>query len=295
VSRRLADKRDLGLHPLVCAIDECHELFQHPRFGKAAADLAVRVIKRGRKYGVVLLLATQSPTKDSLPREVTRNVGCGVAYSVADQVANDGLLGSGRYAAGVRATELRMHTDRGTFEDGADDVTPVIERAMQLLAEAGRTITDDARPALEAAPTDHLADVFEVMRGERRVRTQVVLARLAELSPSEYEEWTFSTLTSVLGEYGIAPRKSDGVKVVRAEDVEAALAERHTGTSGRDDDHRQGVLPTTSLRVRPSLDLRKPSPGRRSMGDAISGRKGLLAGDDSTGRASLPGGGSDDE
>jgi len=68
VSRKLAGKRGLGLHPLVCGIDECHELFQHPKYGKKAADLAVRLIKRGRKYGIVLLLATQSPTKDSIPR-----------------------------------------------------------------------------------------------------------------------------------------------------------------------------------------------------------------------------------
>lgn len=258
VSRRLADKRDLGLHPLVCAIDECHELFQHPRFGKQAAELAVRVIKRGRKYGVVLLLATQSPTKDSLPREVTRNIACGVAFSVADQVANDGLLGSGRYAAGVRATELRMHTDRGTcvavgltsatfelirsfyvrFEDGADDVTPIIDRAMRLLAEAGRAIGQPERPMLEAATADHLADVAEVMRGERRVRTQIVLARLAELNPTVYERWTFSMLTAALAGVGITPRKSGGVKVVRLEDVDIKLsvAKRERGT-------RQGELP----------------------------------------------------
>lgn len=60
------------------------------------------------------MLATQSPTKDSIPRGGTRNIGCRFARSVADQVGNDGLIGSGKYAAGVRATELRMNTDRGT-------------------------------------------------------------------------------------------------------------------------------------------------------------------------------------
>lgn len=278
VSRRLADKRDLGLHPLVCAIDECHELFQHPKYGKHAAELAVRLIKRGRKYGIILLLATQSPTKDSLPREVTRNVACGIAFSVADQVANDGLLGSGRYAAGVRATELRMHTDRGTcvavgltsatfelirtfyvpFEDGVDDVSPIIARAMQLLAEAGRTIGQVDRLELGSAPADHLADIAEVMRGERRVRTQVVLARLAELNPAEYEGWSFSTLTAVLAEHGVAPRKSDGVKVLRAEDVGAALAE---GLEDRDARGHQGELPGRSLAVDPSSDLRRLGSG----------------------------------
>lgn len=196
VSRKLADKRGLGLHPLVCGIDECHELFQHPKFGKKAAELAVRLIKRGRKYGIVLLLATQSPTKDSIPREITRNVSCGVAFSVADQVANDGLLGSGKYAAGVRATELRINTDRGTcvavgitdetfelvrtfyvpFEDGVDEVTPVIARAVALIEEAGRAVESTTQPEIEERPVaDHLADIDAVLNGERRVRTQVVL------------------------------------------------------------------------------------------------------------------------
>src|SRR5438046_10220655 len=105
--------RPLLINPLECGINEWHELFQHPKFGKKAAELAVRLIKRGRKYGIVLLLATQSPTKDSIPREVTRNVSCGVAFSVADQVANDGLLGSGKYRAGIRATDLRINTYQG--------------------------------------------------------------------------------------------------------------------------------------------------------------------------------------
>ncbi|WAL64508.1 hypothetical protein ORV05_26590 [Amycolatopsis cynarae] len=243
VSRKLADRPELGLHPLVCAIDECHELFQHPKFGKRAAELAVRLIKRGRKYGIVLLLATQSPTKDSIPREVTRNVSCGVAFSVADQIANDGLLGSGKYRAGIRATDLRMKTDRGTcvavgvtdasfelirtfyvpFEDGVDMVTPVIERAVALVNEAGRAI---APAEIEPAPVDHLADVARVMRGEHRVPTRVVLARLAELNPGEYERWTFSDLKGMLAAHSFGPRKSGGFQVVRAEDVAAALASR---------------------------------------------------------------------
>jgi len=244
VSRKLANKAGLGLHPLMCAIDECHELFQHPKFGKRAAELAVRVIKRGRKYGIVLLLATQSPTKDSIPREVTRNVSCGVAFSVADQIANDGLLGAGKYRAGIRATDLRMKTDRGTcvavgvtdaafelirtfyvpFEDEVDMVTPVVHRALAVVREHGREIT--ARPVVEALPVDHLADVATVMRGERRVPTRVVLARLAEHNPAEYEGWTFSDLKATLAQHGFGPRKSGGVQVIRTEDVTDALNRR---------------------------------------------------------------------
>ncbi|MCR6490146.1 FtsK/SpoIIIE domain-containing protein [Amycolatopsis sp. OK19-0408] len=328
VSRKLADKAGLGLHPLVCGIDECHELFQHPKYGKKAAELAVRLIKRGRKYGIVLLLATQSPTKDSIPREVTRNVSCGVAFSVADQVANDGLLGSGKYAAGIRATELRINTDRGTcvavgvtdetfelvrtfyvpFEDGADDVTPVIGRAVALIEETGRAVESSARPQLDAAPVvaDHLADVAAVLDGEKRVRTQVVLNRLARHDPGEYGEWTFRDLTAALAPHGVGPVKSDGNKVIRADDVAAALARRDRDDAGsgdgdgrdagRDPAGTQGLLPDGSLPESPRSDQREHgsgTPGTRRRPDPGSGRKPADSGNAS---GSLPddgGGGRD--
>lgn len=96
-----------------------------------------------------------------------------------------------------------------------------------MLQEAGRELAaTGVRPAIEAAPVDHLTDISEAMRGERRVRTQVVLARLAEMNPFEYEDWTFRDLNSALGEYNVAAVKSGGVMVVRAEDVADAMAER---------------------------------------------------------------------
>ncbi|HEX2130008.1 MAG TPA: hypothetical protein VHH15_00505 [Actinophytocola sp.] len=48
--------------------------------------------------------------KGSIPCEITHHISCGVAFSVADQVANDGHLGSSKYRAGIRATGLRMNT-----------------------------------------------------------------------------------------------------------------------------------------------------------------------------------------
>lgn len=282
VSRKLADQRGLGLHPLVCAIDECHELFQHRKLGKRAAELAVRLIKRGRKYGIILLFATQSPTKDSIPREITRNVSCGVAFSVADQVANDGLLGSGKYRAGIRATDLRMKTDRGTcvavglsdnvfelvrtfyvpFEDGIDEVSPVITRAMTIIAETGRGIEPSARPAIEAAPVDHLGDIAEVMHGESRVRTQLILARLVAHNSVEYERWTARDLRAALHACGVTVRKSDGAMVVRAEDIAAALSRHATDReTGRETSGSQGVFPPDSLTKTPSPDLRKHRSG----------------------------------
>ena len=251
-SRKLANKPALGLHPLVCAIDECHELFLHPEYGKQAAELAIRLIKRGRKYGIILVLATQSPTKDSIPREITRNISCGVAFAVADHVANDGLLGAGKYKAGIRATDLRMKTDRGTsvavgvtdnvfellrwfyvpFEDGIDAVTPVITRAMAEIDELRHT----GSPREKAGePVDVLADIAEVLGGERQVRTQVVLARLAELNRGHYEQWTFGDLAGVLAENEVTAKKAHGgVMVIRSADITTAIAARRDTEEAED-------------------------------------------------------------
>jgi S-DNA-T family DNA segregation ATPase FtsK/SpoIIIE len=291
VSRKLADRAGLGLHPLVLAIDECHELFQHKTYGKHAEELAVRLIKRGRKYGIILLLATQSPTKDSIPKEVTRNISCGVAFAVADHIANDGLLGAGRYRAGIRATELRMKTDRGScvavgvtderwelvrtfyvpFEDGIDLVSPVVARALALIAEHGRELTVTAEPDDEAPPVDHLADIAHVIGGEPRVRTHTVLTRLATHNPGEYDGWAFVDLSTTLAAYGIQPVKSHGVMVIRADDITAALTARaHSGENGECGDSageasgRRGVLPGTSPRRNPCVDQRKPRSGRHT-------------------------------
>ncbi|MFZ0120876.1 MAG: hypothetical protein WAN20_23140 [Pseudonocardiaceae bacterium] len=254
-SRRLADKPTLGLHPLICVISECHELFGHPTHGEQAEKLAISVIKQGRKFGITLILDTQSPTATSIPKEVTRNTSCGVAFSVADHIANDGLLGSGKYRAGIRATDLRMHTDRGTsvmvgvsdatfelvrgfyvpYSDGVDMVTPVVTRAMAAIDQlrcTGSPTTGEDDQHDETGQVDHLADIHEALRGERRVRTQVVLTRLAELNPTVYEGWTFQDLSAALADYNIEPVKSGGVKVVRAADVTHALTYRDRNTEG---------------------------------------------------------------
>ena len=273
-SRALANKPALGLHPLICVISECHELFGHPTYGTQAAKLAISVIKQGRKFGITLILDTQSPTAASIPTDVTRHVSCGVAFSVADHDANDGLLGSGKYRAGIRATELRMNTDRGTcvavgvsdatfellntfhvpYADGIDMITPVVTRAMAAINELHRTgqpTTDQDHH--EAGEIDHLTNIDQALRGERRVRTQVVLSRLAELDPATYEGWSFHDLTTTLARHGIKPVKSRGVKSVRAADITHALTHRDREsrkvTTGKGSEvgtrpGTRGVLPT---------------------------------------------------
>ncbi|MPY99635.1 MAG: hypothetical protein GEU97_16890 [Actinophytocola sp.] len=287
VSRKLADRAGLGLHPLTLGIDECHELFQHKTYGKQAEELAVRLIKRGRKYGIILLLATQSPTKDSIPKEITRNTSCGVAFAVADHIANDGLLGAGRYRAGIRATELRTKTDRGTcvavgvtdepwelvrtyyvpFEDEIDLVSPVIARSLAIMRERGRELAATADETEEKPPADLLTDITDVMGSDQRLRTQAVLTRLASHDPEEYDGWTFSDLSSTLAQYDVQPVKSRGVMVLRAADIAHAINTRNIaerlGEANGEAPGSEGVLPHRFDRPTPSPDQGKSPRGRQ--------------------------------
>ena len=97
VTPELASLKGSGLHPLVVVIDEIQELFHHPQYGKDAGEIAEKVIKLGRALGVMLLIGTQIPDKDCLPTGITRNVNTRFCLSVADQTANDMILGTSAY------------------------------------------------------------------------------------------------------------------------------------------------------------------------------------------------------
>ncbi len=246
LTRDLAEK-DARMRPKVVVFDECHELFEHKKYGQEAAELAVKVLKKARKVGITLMFVTVSPTATSIPKDVTRNTSHRVAFAVGDHVANDGLLGTGKHKAGITATTLNPAEDIGTaltfgftknpFElirsyyvrkdASTDQVTPVVQRAVAL--RDGITAAP-ARPAAE--PVDHLTDIAAVLGQAPRLRTQEVIQRLAERNPTEYRGWTFGDLTRVLEEVGAGPRKYAGVMHVSRARVLEALAERAEDTDG---------------------------------------------------------------
>jgi len=252
VTRGVAEKHH-DLRPIVALFSECHELFGHPEFGKEAADYAVQTLRRARKTGIILGFDTQSSRADAIPPKIVELVKLNACFAVKTWRSNDGFLGDGSFQAGIRATELRPGKDRGTSvltgateerfeilswyyipaddESGWDAATDLIARAIRSVHHSVPLgVTRAERPAIEAQ--DHLADVNAVMRGEKRVRTQIVLTRLAELHPGVYEGWSFGDLAAALDEHGIEPRKSDGVKVVRLEDVRDALTQRDSESGG---------------------------------------------------------------
>ncbi|MEV7968280.1 cell division protein FtsK [Sphaerisporangium sp. NPDC088356] len=228
VTRQIADRRSLRLHPLIAIFDECQNLFSHPEFGDKAGDDAEFIIKLGRALGVVLVLATQRPDKDSLPTGVSANVSIRFCLRVGGQIENDMILGTSAYKNGIRATVFQPGADAGIgYLVGATPMPKVVRtsyldtpatqhianRANALRTGAG-TLSGHAvgdRPEATGPASDLLADILAVVApSEAKIWSEVVVARLAELRPEVYGPWMdleadarAAQLTTALKPYGV--------------------------------------------------------------------------------------------
>ncbi|WP_320775074.1 cell division protein FtsK [Streptomyces sp. CRN 30] len=254
VTSALADKRSLGLHPIVIGVDECQVLFEHPEHGKEFEEIGTDLVKRGPATGIVLLLATQRPDAKSLPTGISANAGARWCLKVMGQTENDMVLGTSSYKRGVRATMFAWG-DKGLHYfvgEGADarivSSTFVDAPGAEAIAARARTARDKAGLlsgyALGEAPEqptgpayDLLADITAVLaEKEERVWNERIAARLAELRPDVYGGWKGENVTSALKPHGIRTRDvagttDDGTRttrrgIVRA-DVLKAIAERN--------------------------------------------------------------------
>jgi S-DNA-T family DNA segregation ATPase FtsK/SpoIIIE len=258
ITREVSRRPGSGFHPVWVIVDECQVLYgaPHPVGGVKDDARAWRAAKRlhdqARAVNVHLMQATQRPDNRTLPVQVREGAHVRAALNVPNEEAAKMILADAA-DRGARPQDLRPGADAGTvvatgeIEDipagqafviarthyvSTKDAYPVIERAMAILHRAGRTVAQPDPEQIEApAEVDHLADIAVVLRGERRVRTQVVLARLIERTPAEYESWDLPRLTAVLKTHHADPIKSGGSMFVDADRVALALTERD-----RDDD-----------------------------------------------------------
>jgi S-DNA-T family DNA segregation ATPase FtsK/SpoIIIE len=233
VTRELASA-GIGLHPLICLLEEAHVAIQDKEFGEEISQLLVDITRLDRKRGIHLIVSTQAPTKDSMPRGVTRNCSNGIAFAVGDHVANDALLGQGAYRGGYKATELIPGVDAGTalikgftgqraelvqayflsVRREHDQVTPLIERALAEMKRRGKAVpgTDKERAAIETR--DLLDDVDTALHGPERVTLADLASRLRELAP-DWPPYQLKTLTGKALKGRIeAALKQSGVQVI---------------------------------------------------------------------------------
>ncbi|MEU4968487.1 cell division protein FtsK [Streptomyces smyrnaeus] len=245
VTAELAEIKSLGLHPLVLAIDECQELFTHDTYRKEAANLCTAIIKRGRALGVVLLLATQRPDKDSLPTAISANVGTRFCLRVMGQTENDMILGTSMYKRGIQASTFAKSDVGIGYLVGAVDEPQIVrgyylanpradsvcERARQARIKAGTLsgLAAGEEPQREGRNETLLADILAVVPPkEAKVWNETVTERLAELRPEAYEDWGAEQLTAALKPFGIETtqigRRIEGKVVNRRGIVRADVA-----------------------------------------------------------------------
>lgn len=186
-----------GLHPLVVAIDEAQELFRNSACGKEAGELAEQIIKLGRALGVILLIATQRPDRDSLPTGISANVGTRFCLRVVGHIENDMILGTSSHKNGTKAT-LFTKRDRGmgylvgqhdeaqivrVYNIDTETIDATVAKALAL--RAGRLSTE-ATPESELTEesTDSILDRIVAQAGDVDRIWLSDLAEMLSIEPS---------------------------------------------------------------------------------------------------------------
>jgi S-DNA-T family DNA segregation ATPase FtsK/SpoIIIE len=268
VTDALANDRSLGLHPIVLAMDECGLAFDHADVGKEVTEIVVDLVKRGPAAGIIVIPATQRIDVASVPAGVSANAVLRFALKVMDHTANDMILGSGMYKAGVRATMFNR-SDRGVALLVGEGDEPALVRGAYVDSPTAETIAVRARAARAAANRltglaagedvepdtstgsvlDHLATVWPTTPDgpAPKVWSDDLADRLAEHMPDLYGGWSAEQVSAAVRPHGLTTvqvkRMIDGRQVNRRGLDHASVA---AALDGRDDpEPPTGVLAPT--------------------------------------------------
>jgi S-DNA-T family DNA segregation ATPase FtsK/SpoIIIE len=251
VTRALAEKYpEQQLGPRVIVIDEVQELFTHPEYKDEAAALATRLIKKGRAYGLILLLLTQNPDAPSLPSSVSSSVGTRLCLAVMDWRANNNVLGTGAYDRGLRATDISIDEQgTGILARGREGITvraafikqteaeEIGKRALALRTAAG-TLTGQAIGAqVEEQDVETIVDHLRAIwpDGVEAIHSHRLVEALAPYRPDLYRAWldmepaeSSTALSAALRPHKVSTRQltirecCGGAKGLRYADLPAA-------------------------------------------------------------------------
>jgi S-DNA-T family DNA segregation ATPase FtsK/SpoIIIE len=248
----LADRKALGLEPVLVLIDECQAAFENEdrNVAKEYVSIVTDLVKRGPAMGIMVYLATQKPDAKSMPTAIADNLVVRIALKMGGQQSNDQILGTSSYQAGQRAT-LFSFEEKGLAllkSDGAE--CEVVRSVVDLDAPAAEQVAARARRARQAAgrltgmaadevmeseavQVDFLADVRQCVTGPVAHLGDLATA-LATLRPALYGHLDTRVLAGMLRGAGVEVatvydaakgRDEASQKGVRAESLDVAATE----------------------------------------------------------------------
>lgn len=231
VTSELADRRDLGLEPIIVVIDETQSYFswgsasnkKHKAIRTEIKEIITDLVKRGPASGFIVMLASQNVCEETIPRQISTNAAIRAALKLFDHITNDQVLGVGAYSRGYDATTFDWAEDKGIIYLHADGSAPRIVRSVVDLnvpgAERIAAIARARRAAknrltgyaageeagAEAVQVNLLADCREVMdrAAAPTMHYGELLAALVELRPATWGQLDVSALGSMLREAGV--------------------------------------------------------------------------------------------
>lgn len=183
VTSELASRYPRQLAPVVLGIDETQSYFEYgddknKEHKAIRAELAAGIaelVKLGPALGIIVFLASQNVTKDTIPRPISTNVIIRACLKIGDQTANDQVMGTSSYSKGIDATQFDFE-DKGVMFLAADGARPQIVRScFGLDAKAAKEVIARARVLRQAAgtlPADEIEDavvVVDIVEDVRRV------------------------------------------------------------------------------------------------------------------------------
>jgi S-DNA-T family DNA segregation ATPase FtsK/SpoIIIE len=238
VTPELAARKGSGLHPVMIVIDEIHELFA---VFPDAADDCERAIKRLRALNIMFVLATQIPDRTSLPPNIVRCVTIRWALSLAGQMENDMILGTGAYKAGLSATVYRPTIDAGwgiikglekpgsyrSMFPSEAQTKAIFERAAELRGTTVVTGVDESK----VHSRNMLEDAWAMLLpSESGMPWEVLAQRLAETWPEFYDGITADMVRETLARYDVPTQDVKvgrrNIKGARRTAIDAALRPR---------------------------------------------------------------------
>ena len=221
ITAELASDPRLGLHPIAVAMDETQVAFGHPAYGKELEGIATDITKRGPALGIIQLLATQRPDKESIPTQISANVVLRFALKLMGQIETDMVMGTSAYKSGTRPTAFGFD-EKGVAYFGGDGLRPKIMRSQFIDGPMAKLIVARARLkrerdgritgyALGEEGDQEIrslaADVLQVFGGDDRLWLETIAERLRGAIPSAYADTTPAAVGSQLRALGVNVKK----------------------------------------------------------------------------------------